>query len=108
MDTINGDGSYSGDGRSLEKIGEDLGLDSVSLVTVAARTPQKSALKLFRLLFPTIRDRACIGSIKNMPQEQLGNIYGEYFSCIHGHSVILFPLLSLYPNSASQVGLPIG
>jgi hypothetical protein len=90
MDTINGDGSYSGDGRSLEKIGEDLGLDPMSLAIVIARTPQKSSLKLFRLLYPTILERAAVGSIQNLPQEQLENIYREFFSKISKIFALLF------------------
>ena len=44
---------------------------------VAARTPQRSALKLFRLLHPTIGKRAECRSITNMRQEMLQNIYGK-------------------------------
>ena len=111
MDTINGDGSYSGDGRSLEKIGEDLGLDPMSLAIVVARTPQKSSLKLFRLLYPTIHERAAVGSIQTLPQEQLENIYREFFSKIWKIFALLFYfflLLSIRPNSPSQVGLQDG
>jgi hypothetical protein len=74
---MNNNGSFVGDDRSLKQIGEDLGLDEASLATVVARTPQKSALKLFRLLYPTVGSRANCGSISKMCQEQLKNIYRE-------------------------------
>ncbi|CAF1233897.1 unnamed protein product [Adineta ricciae] len=75
MDLMKNNGRFKGDGRTLEKIGEDLGLDKTSLITVAARTPQKSALKIFRLLYPTIGSRADCMSISAIPKEQLENIY---------------------------------
>ncbi|CAF1547364.1 unnamed protein product, partial [Rotaria magnacalcarata] len=49
--------------------------DNTNLITVAARTPQKSALKLFRILYPTIGSRANCISISNIPDEKLTNIY---------------------------------
>ena len=71
-------GVYTGDGRTLEQIGAALGIDPASLVSVAARTPQKSALKLFRLLYPTVASRARCQSISRMSQEQLNDIYGQF------------------------------
>lgn len=80
---INNNASFVGDGRDLNQIGEDLGLDQTSLLTVVARTPQKSALKLFRLLYPTISSRANCISISRMCQVELTNIYRELFiSCL--------------------------
>ena len=79
---MNNNGTFKGDGRTLEKLGEDLGLEGTVMVTVAARTPQKSALKLFRLLYPTINERARCRSISKIPKEQLQNIYRK-FSYIH-------------------------
>ena len=78
MDIMDNNGVYAGDGRSLDQLGEDLGIDPASLATVAARTPQKSALKLFRLLYPTIGSRANCRSISSVPQEQLDNIYSKF------------------------------
>ncbi|CAF4637124.1 unnamed protein product, partial [Rotaria sp. Silwood2] len=75
LDLMNNKASFQGDGRSLDKIIEDLKLDEVSFITVAARTPQKSALKLFRLLYPTVSSRANCGSISRVPRAQLDNIY---------------------------------
>ncbi|CAF4600336.1 unnamed protein product [Rotaria socialis] len=75
FDLLDNNATFRGDGRSLDKIGEDLGLDSTNLITVAARTPQKSALKLFRILYPTIGSRANCISISNIPDEKLTNIY---------------------------------
>jgi hypothetical protein len=66
---------FQGDGRTLNGIGEDLCLNASNLVTIAARTPQKSALKLFRLLFSTVGDRAACGSISKIDNEILQNIY---------------------------------
>ncbi|CAF1464160.1 unnamed protein product [Adineta steineri] len=83
--------AFPGDGRNLKSIGEDLGLEPENLVTVAARTPQKSALKLFRLLYPTIGNRAACVSISKLPKEQLQNIYSEIFS----HHIIIFSLSNL-------------
>ena len=68
---------FQGDGRSVNTIVQDLGVDEVSLATVAARTPQKSALKLFRLLYPTVSSRAKCGSISRVPQAQLDNMYSK-------------------------------
>ncbi|CAF1228441.1 unnamed protein product [Rotaria magnacalcarata] len=75
FDLMNSNTSFRSDGRSLAKIGEDLGLDEPSLMIVAARTPQKSALKLFRLLYPTIGNRTDCKSISDRPSEVLQNIY---------------------------------
>ncbi|CAF3774785.1 unnamed protein product [Rotaria magnacalcarata] len=75
LDIMKNNGAFKGDGRSLNKIGQDLGLDETSLISVAARTPQKSALKLFRLLYPTVGSRAECGSISKVPPKQLENIY---------------------------------
>ncbi len=72
--------SFCGDGRDLVQIGEDLKLDTTALMTVAARTPQKSALKLFRLLYPTTNGRARLVSISNVEQQKLKNIYCEFLS----------------------------
>lgn len=76
---MNDGGIYKGDGRSLEQLAEDLGLDQMTSMSVAARTPQKSALKLFRILYPTNSCRAKCRSITNVPQEQLVNIYRMIF-----------------------------
>ncbi|CAF2842983.1 unnamed protein product [Rotaria sp. Silwood2] len=75
FDLLNSNAGFRGDGRSLSSIGEELGIDETNLITVAARTPQKSALKLFRLLYPTIGLRASCISISKLPEEQLQNIY---------------------------------
>ncbi|CAF3264893.1 unnamed protein product [Rotaria sp. Silwood2] len=75
FDLLNSNMAFQNDERSLSKIGEDLGLDETSLITVAARTPQKSALKLFRLLYPTISSRASCKSISQIPSAVLDNIY---------------------------------
>jgi hypothetical protein len=80
IDLMNNNGIFSGDGRSLEAIGDALGLDKTSLVTVAARTPQKSSLKLFRLLYPTVGSRANCISIAKIPKEKLENIYCEFIN----------------------------
>jgi hypothetical protein len=74
---MNSNSSYTGDGRDLRKIGEELGLDETSLLMVVARTPQKSALKLFRLLYPTISSRAKCESISKMSKTTMDNVYGE-------------------------------
>jgi hypothetical protein len=78
FDLMSNNGAFKGDGRTLNKIGQDLHLDETSLIAVLARTPQKSALKLFRLLYPTVGGRAKCGSISNIPKQQLENIYGEF------------------------------
>ena len=70
--------AFSGDGRTLNDIGIQIGLDPADLVTVQARTPQKSALKIFRLLYPTIGSRAACGSISRISKEELENIYSEF------------------------------
>ncbi|CAF2154232.1 unnamed protein product [Rotaria magnacalcarata] len=75
LDIMKNNGAFKGDRRSLNKIGQDLGLDETSLISVAACTPQKSALKLFRLLYPTVGSRAECGSISKVPPKQLENIY---------------------------------
>ena len=77
FDLMDNHGAYGGDGRTLEQIGAALGTDSTALVSVAARTPQKSALKIFRLLYPTVDSRARCQSISRIPQEQLNDIYGK-------------------------------
>ncbi|CAF4878636.1 unnamed protein product, partial [Rotaria sp. Silwood2] len=77
FDLLNSNAGFRGDGRSLSSIGEELGIDETNLITVAARTPQKSALKLFRLLYPTIGLRASCISISKLPEEQLQNIYRD-------------------------------
>ncbi|UJR19819.1 hypothetical protein I4U23_022952 [Adineta vaga] len=82
MDILNSNGMFTGDGRTLDQIGEDLGVDPASLATVLARTPQKSSLKLFRLLYPTISSRAHCRSILSVPDEQLTNIY-NYVRTLH-------------------------
>jgi hypothetical protein len=74
----------------MKQIGKDLGLDEASLVTVAARTPQKSALKLFRLLYPTVGSRAKCMSISKIPQEQLDHIYREFIDNLFLYPVFLF------------------
>ena len=88
---INNNGSFVGDGRNLQKIGEDLGLDEASLLTVAARTPQKSALKLFRLLYPTIASRAKCISILKISESVLDNIYREFI-----YNIFHFFILKLF------------
>ncbi|CAF1360031.1 unnamed protein product [Rotaria sordida] len=75
LDLMNNKTSFQGDGRILDTIVDDLGLDEVSFITVAARTPQESALKLFHLLYPTVISRANCGSISRVHQAQLNNIY---------------------------------
>ncbi|CAF4203837.1 unnamed protein product, partial [Rotaria magnacalcarata] len=75
FDIMCNNGAFRGDGRCLNTIGGALGQDETSLVGVAARTPQKSALKLFRLLYPTIGSRVKCGSVSKVPKEQLENIY---------------------------------
>lgn len=80
--TTTNNGTFSGDGRNLSQIDEDLGVDEANLATVAARTPQRSALKLFRALYPTIAKRADCRSIRNLPQAMLDNIYGASFQTI--------------------------
>ncbi|CAF1421172.1 unnamed protein product [Adineta ricciae] len=82
FDIISSNGVFVGDGRSLEQIGHELGIDTTSLATISARTPQKSALKIFRLLYPTVGSRANCGSISAVPQEQLENIYA-YVRTLH-------------------------
>ncbi|CAF3393930.1 unnamed protein product [Rotaria socialis] len=82
FDLLNNNGTFRGDGRNLTSVGKDLGLDEANLITVAARTPQKSALKLFRLIYPTIGLRAGCVSISNVPEEQLQNIY-QYVRILH-------------------------
>ena len=79
FDIMSSNGVFVGDGRSLEQIGHELGIDSTSLAVISARTPQKSALKIFRLLYPTVGSRANCRSISAVPQEQLDNIYGELY-----------------------------
>ena len=71
-------GSLKQDERNLSMIGDSLGLDETQLITVAARTPQKSALKLFRLIYPTIGSRATLVSISKVPKTILDNIYREF------------------------------
>jgi hypothetical protein len=88
---IDNNTSFNGDGRDLKKIGEDLGLDEASLLTVVARTPQKSALKLFRLLYPTIGSRANCISISEMAQAQLEDVYCEFTD-----NLFSFPVSLLY------------
>ncbi len=73
------EGQYQGDGRSKEEVADTLGLDAVSLLTVVGRTAQKTALKIFRRKYPTPRARAAIGSIVEMDEEELHNIYGKRF-----------------------------
>ena len=63
--------NFKGDERTLNKIGRYLSLDKTTLITVAARTPQKSALKLFRLLYPTVGSRANCGSISKIPRRTI-------------------------------------
>ena len=75
---MNNNGTFKGDQGTLTTLGAQLGLDQATLVTVAARTPQKSSLKLFRILYPTVGSRAACGSISNVPREQLENIYCEF------------------------------
>ncbi len=75
---MDNDGAYVGDGRTLEQIGDDLGVDAASLVTVIAQTLQQSALKLFRLLYPTVGSRAKCQSIGKIPREQLNDIYSKF------------------------------
>lgn len=58
FDLINKNETFNGDERTLNKIGKNLGLDKASLITVAARTPHKSTLKLFHILCPTVGSRA--------------------------------------------------
>jgi len=78
LDLMNNKGLFKGDGRSLKTIAKALKINETNLITVAARTPQKSALKLFRLLYSTISSRAELGSISKVPAQQLENIYCEY------------------------------
>ena len=87
---MNNKGAFRGDGRDLAKIGEDLGLSEASLVTVVARTPQKSALKLFRLIYPTVRSRAQCISISRIPRGLLENIYRKFIDDFFNYSVFLF------------------
>ncbi|CAF4980346.1 unnamed protein product [Rotaria sp. Silwood1] len=75
FDLLNSNGAFRGDGRSLSSIGDELGIDEMHRITVAARTSQKSALKIFRLLYPTISLRANCISIAKLPETQLQNIY---------------------------------
>ncbi|CAF1055761.1 unnamed protein product [Rotaria sordida] len=75
FDLLNSNAAFRGDGKSLSSVGEELGIDETARITVAARTPQKSALKIFRLLYPTISLRANCISILKLPEEQLQNIY---------------------------------
>ncbi|CAF5044534.1 unnamed protein product, partial [Rotaria magnacalcarata] len=94
FDIMCNNGAFRGDGRCLNTIGGALGQDETSLVGVAARTPQKSALKLFRLLYPTIGSRVKCGSVSKVPKEQLENIYSE-FICHPLSNSIFLSLLSL-------------
>ena len=71
-------GSLKQDERNLSKIGDSLVLNETQLITVAARTPQKSALKLFRLIYPTIGSRAALVSISKIPKIILDNAYREF------------------------------
>ena len=80
---INSKSNLLGDGRDLAKISSDLGLDQASLTTVVARTPQKTALKVFRLIYPTVANRAACVSISRMSQIQLKNIYRQFFFSFH-------------------------
>lgn len=75
FEIMNRNGKFKGDEKTLNALGEKLGLDTTSLLTVHARTPQKSSLKLFRLLYPTVGDRARCGSISKIPAKQLECIY---------------------------------
>lgn len=79
FDLLSAGNLFKGDGRSLEQIAEDLGVDQTTSIFVAARTPQKSALKLFRTLYPTIGSRANCRSISKVPQKQLDDIYRMFF-----------------------------
>ncbi|CAF2936837.1 unnamed protein product [Rotaria sp. Silwood2] len=69
------EGQYQGDGRSKSEVADALNLDPISLLTVVGRTAQKTALKIFRRKYPTPRARANIGSIVEMDEEELQNIY---------------------------------
>ncbi|CAF0969744.1 unnamed protein product [Adineta steineri] len=78
FDIMTNNGLFKGDGRTLKRIAHDLGLDETATITIAARTPQRSSLKLFRLIYPTISSRANCISIGSVPQAQLNNIYREF------------------------------
>ena len=78
FDLMDNHGVYVGDGRTLEQICAALRLDPAALVAIAARTPQTSALKIFRLLYPTVASRAGCQSISRIPQEQLNDIYSKF------------------------------
>lgn len=101
LDLMNNNGVFSGDGRTLDQIGQDLGVDPTSLLTVVARTPQKSALKLFRLVYSTVAKRAECRSIKHVPQEVLQNIYGKFSDAAANDRTSLFVaayVRTLHPN----------
>lgn len=72
-------GSFKGNQKDLSEIGKCLAVDDTQLITVAARTPQRSSLKLFRLKYPTIASRAELGSISKVPSDILDKIYSEFY-----------------------------
>jgi hypothetical protein len=90
FDLMNNNRAFRGDDTALEKIAEALGIDATSLVSIAARTPQKSSLKLFRLLYPTTGSRGKCRSISEVPGEQLQNIYREFCYTLLNHRGFVF------------------
>lgn len=79
----NGD-AYKGDGRTIEVIGEALGLSQMAIQQVQqdADRPDKIAMNIWRVICPTRQDRVFVGSIKLVPPSTIQNIYSKSISFI--------------------------
>ena len=76
---------FEGDGRTLNEIGKELGLNQIAIHQVQQDTdkPDKVVMNIWRKICPTRADRIYVKSITHVPLSTLQNIYGESISFIN-------------------------
>ena len=84
--------SYKGDGRTIQQIGDELGLTPVSIQRVQqdATTPDKIAMNVWRTICPTMAARLEVGSITTVPRSTIENIHSKLANLISLHSKSIY------------------
>ncbi|CAF4852955.1 unnamed protein product, partial [Rotaria sp. Silwood1] len=75
---------YKCDGRTIEQIGAELGLNAylIQRVQQDAFKSDKIAMNVWRAIRPTAEARLEVGSIKNVPKSTIENIYSFARLCL--------------------------